>query len=59
MTSNTYLLPNAWRQARERLALLEQVLDPGTTRHLEALGVAAGWQCLERQRCGAGAEELS
>jgi hypothetical protein len=47
VTSNTYLLPNAWHQARERLALLERVLDPGTTRHLDELGVAAGWECLE------------
>jgi SAM-dependent methyltransferase len=42
-----YLLDNAWRQARERLAALEASLDPGTIRHLDALGVAAGWRCLE------------
>ncbi len=42
-----YMLDNAWRQARERLAALEAWLDPGTTRHLEALGVGAGWRCLE------------
>ena len=40
-----YTLDNAWQQARRRLALLEAWLDPGTIRHLEALGVDAGWQC--------------
>jgi SAM-dependent methyltransferase len=42
-----YILDNAWQQARRRLALLEAELDPGTTRHLQALGVAEGWRCLE------------
>jgi SAM-dependent methyltransferase len=32
---------------RERLNLLESALDPGSTRHLEALGVSRGWNCLE------------
>lgn len=31
----------------ERVALLERVLDPMTVRHLDALGVAEGWNCLE------------
>ena len=31
---------------RQRLGLLEQLLDPLTIRRLEALGVAAGWRCL-------------
>jgi SAM-dependent methyltransferase len=31
----------------DRLALLEAARDPGTTRRLEALGVAPGWRCLE------------
>jgi SAM-dependent methyltransferase len=31
----------------ERLALLERARDPGTTRRLDALGVAPGWRCLE------------
>jgi SAM-dependent methyltransferase len=42
-----YLLDNAWRQQRQRLAGLEAWFDPGTIRHLEALGVGAGWRCLE------------
>ncbi|HLL49805.1 MAG TPA: class I SAM-dependent methyltransferase, partial [Thermomicrobiales bacterium] len=40
-----YMLDNAWQQARQRLTGLEAWLDPGTIRHLEALGVDAGWQC--------------
>src|SRR5947208_2913236 len=43
----TYAFDNAWRQARERLALLETCLDPATTRHMTALGVGAGWTCLD------------
>jgi SAM-dependent methyltransferase len=42
-----YLLDNAWQQQRQRLAGLEAWFDPGTTRHLSALGVGAGWRCLE------------
>jgi SAM-dependent methyltransferase len=42
-----YYYDNAWAQARERLAALERLHDPGTIRHLESLGVAAGWHCLE------------
>ena len=45
MTS--YTLDNAWQEARERIAMGERVLDPGTICHLEALGVGAGWRCLE------------
>jgi SAM-dependent methyltransferase len=29
------------------LASIEEFNDPGTVRHLEALGVGAGWRCLE------------
>ena len=32
---------------RERLGLLESFKDPKTIRHLEALGVREGWNCLE------------
>jgi hypothetical protein len=42
-----YSLDNTWVQARERLAALEALVDPSTIRHLEALGVSEGWQCLE------------
>jgi SAM-dependent methyltransferase len=42
-----YTLDNAWTLARERLAQIEAVHDPGSIRHLERLGVAEGWHCLE------------
>jgi len=42
-----YVFDNEWEKERERLAGLEAVYDPGTIRHLEALGVAEGWRCLE------------
>src|SRR5262249_49342853 len=46
-TSMTYAFDNAWQHARERLALLEQCLDPSTRSRIKSLGVADGWQCLE------------
>jgi SAM-dependent methyltransferase len=40
----------------DRLTALEEALDAGTVRHLEALGVGAGWHCLE---VGAGAGSIA
>jgi len=34
-------------EERRRLELLEQCLDPITTRSLDAIGVGPGWRCLE------------
>jgi hypothetical protein len=45
MIPQAYLLPYAWPAARERLAMLEAALDPGTMRHLNDLGVGPGWRC--------------
>lgn len=42
-----YVFDNAWEQERERLAGIESMYDPGTIRHLESIGVAEGWRCLE------------
>lgn len=42
-----YSFDNAWEQARTRLTAFEARFDPGTIRHLTALGVAEGWRCLE------------
>lgn len=42
-----YLLDNAWQEQRQRLTELEAWFDPGTIRHLEALGVGEGWRCLD------------
>jgi SAM-dependent methyltransferase len=44
---STYLYDAGWRQERERLAGIESLWDPGTVRHLEALGIGGGWTCLE------------
>jgi SAM-dependent methyltransferase len=38
---------NAWGEARRRLDLLEQALDPQTSNALGAVGLQAGWHCLE------------
>jgi len=45
--SYAYAFDNAWHQARQRLAAIEAIYDPGTIRHLEARGVGEGWRCLE------------
>jgi len=42
-----YTLDNTWEKAERRLSLLESIYDPGTTGRLTALGVGAGWRCLE------------
>ena len=44
---STYVFDHAWETERARLAGLEVGLDPGTIRHLENLGVRAGWRCWE------------
>jgi SAM-dependent methyltransferase len=41
---STYILGT---EERRRLELLEQCLDPMTARSLDAIGVEAGWRCLE------------
>jgi SAM-dependent methyltransferase len=41
---STYILGT---EERRRLELLEQCLDPLTTRSLDAIGVEPGWRCLE------------
>jgi SAM-dependent methyltransferase len=43
----TYAFDNAWQQARQRLAMLEEGLDPATRRRMTALGVGSGWACLD------------
>jgi SAM-dependent methyltransferase len=43
-------------EERRRLELLEQCLDPFTTRSLDAIGVEPGWRCLE---VGAGAGSVA
>jgi SAM-dependent methyltransferase len=56
-TESGYFAADAGAQQElDRLRLIEFLSDPTTTRHLEALGVAAGWQCLE---AGAGAGSIA
>ncbi|MGQ0573548.1 MAG: class I SAM-dependent methyltransferase [Pseudonocardia sp.] len=43
----TYALDNAAAQAGQRFAALSAVCDPVTVRHLDAVGIAQGWHCLE------------
>lgn len=45
--TNTYVYEHAWEPERLRLTSLEEELDPGTFRHLDALGVGPGWRCWE------------
>jgi len=45
--STSYTFDNAWQQARRRLALLAESLDPATQRRMRAIGVGTGWQCLD------------
>jgi len=43
-------------EEHRRLLLIEATLDPYTIRHLDAIGVAEGWRCLE---LGAGAGSIA
>jgi ubiquinone/menaquinone biosynthesis C-methylase UbiE len=47
VTTTGYTWDNAMTEGRRRLALLERWHDPSTFRRLDAIGVAAGWHCLE------------
>jgi SAM-dependent methyltransferase len=51
-----YVFDHSWEGELARLELLEEIFDPGTIRHLEALGVGPGWRCLE---VGAGAGSVA
>jgi SAM-dependent methyltransferase len=51
-----YAFDNVWDRARQRLTRLEIWLDPGTVRHLDALGVGPGWRRLE---AGAGGGSIA
>jgi SAM-dependent methyltransferase len=47
MTQDGYLLDNAVAAAGARLDALAQLLDASTFRHIDALGIVAGWRCWE------------
>jgi 2-polyprenyl-3-methyl-5-hydroxy-6-metoxy-1,4-benzoquinol methylase len=42
-----YIYDASSEDERRRLELLEQLNDPATVEHLEAIGVGPGWRCLE------------
>ncbi len=42
-----YIFQNAAQPTADRFSGLATVFDPGSVRHLSALGVGPGWQCLE------------
>jgi SAM-dependent methyltransferase len=46
-THSDYILANKGKEAPIRFAALAAIYDPQTIRHLETLGVACGWRCLE------------
>jgi SAM-dependent methyltransferase len=47
VTRPVYLLEHDWELEPRRLELLEAHADPTSVRRLEAVGVDAGWRCLE------------
>ena len=51
-----YAFDHGWSEEQRRLQLNETMLDAGTIRHLETLGVGPGWRCLE---VGAGAGSIT
>src|SRR5262252_7035337 len=42
-----YAFDNAAAQTPARFSALARIFDPGTVRHLSAIGVGEGWHCLE------------
>ena len=44
---SSYALDNTKPETEQRFGSLEDCYDPVTVRHLEAIGVAEGWRCLE------------
>jgi len=52
----TYLYPHGWDGEGDRLATLESLWDPASIARLEAVGIEAGWRCLE---VGAGSGSIA
>ncbi|MDX2778813.1 SAM-dependent methyltransferase, partial [Streptomyces caniscabiei] len=42
-----YLLDNQRSEAGERFVALSRLFDASTFRHVDDLGIAAGWRCWE------------
>jgi SAM-dependent methyltransferase len=47
MADDGYLLDNRQTEAGTRLGALAALFDPSTFRHLDRLGIGAGWRCWE------------
>jgi SAM-dependent methyltransferase len=45
--ASTYVFDPGWRQEWERLRAIEAIWDANTFARLEAIGIGAGWRCLE------------
>ena len=43
----SYVVPNSWKHARQRLELLEACYDAASIQRASALGVREGWRCLD------------
>jgi len=54
--AGSYVYDQSWTEERKRLAGMEELLDPGTKRVIDSLGIAPGWRCLE---VGAGAGSIA
>jgi SAM-dependent methyltransferase len=54
--SGTYVYDQSWAEERKRLEGMEALLDPGSRRVIEQLGIEPGWRCLE---VGAGAGSIA
>ncbi len=52
----TYILEQGWAKEKARLGALARLFDPGTTRHIQDMGIAGGWRVLE---VGAGSGTLA
>src|ERR1700750_3171059 len=42
-----YILDNSQAVEYQRLDLMSKILDPWTRRYMKAVGLGAGWDCLE------------
>jgi SAM-dependent methyltransferase len=51
-----YVFDRSFSKEQERLAIQAEMLDPGTIRHMKALGFLSGWTCAE---IGAGAGSIA
>ena len=47
MSAHEYLLDNQAEETHDRFSALSALFDPVTFRHVDALGIAPGWQCWE------------